>query len=79
VAVKHRWEQLSPRTRRLLIVTGVVESMLKVAALVDLRRRSSSDVHGSKKSWAVAIVLLNSGGLVPVGYFLLGRRKGGAG
>jgi hypothetical protein len=32
-------------------------------------------VHGSKARWATAIVLINSFGAVPIGYFVRGRRK----
>ena len=72
--IKDRWHQLSPRVRRALIITGAIEGALKVAALVDLGRRRQSEVRGSRKVWAVAIVLVNSAGAVPIGYFLKGRR-----
>ena len=34
-----------------------------------------AEVRGSKKRWAVAIVLVNSAGLVPATYLAVGRRK----
>ncbi|HET8603507.1 MAG TPA: hypothetical protein VFM09_06225 [Marmoricola sp.] len=73
---KRRWSDLSERTRRLIVLTGAVEGALKAAALVDLRRRPAEEVRGSKKVWAVAIVLVNSAGALPIGYFALGRRPG---
>jgi hypothetical protein len=75
--MKKRWRDLSPRTRRAIEVAGVIEGILKVAALVDLRRRPASQVRGSRKSWATAIVVLNSAGVVPIAYFVKGRRRVG--
>jgi hypothetical protein len=37
-------------------------------------RRPTADVRGSKARWATAIVVVNSAGAVPIGYFLVGRR-----
>jgi hypothetical protein len=68
------WSDLSPRTRKLLIAAGVVEAGLKVAVLVDLRRRPASEVRGSKRAWA-ASMLANSAGLIPLSYFAFGRRR----
>jgi hypothetical protein len=76
MAIGH-WRDLSPRTRRIVIAVGGVEGLLKLAALVDLRRRRPEAVRGSRKLWAAAIVLVNSAGAVPLAYFLRGRRKAG--
>jgi hypothetical protein len=65
---------LSPRTRKLLIGAAAVETVLKVIMLVDLRRRPPSQVRGSKRVWTVA-TMINSAGLVPLGYFAFGRRR----
>ncbi len=70
-----RWNELSPRTRRLIIVGGTVEGVLKIAALIDLARRPSSQIRGSKAGWAAAITLINSLGAVPITYFTRGRRR----
>jgi hypothetical protein len=72
---KTRWNDLSPRTRRLILVVAAVEGLLKVVALVDLKRRPASQVNGSKIGWAAAIALVNSVGLVPVLYFRRGRKS----
>lgn len=71
---KRRWNELSQRTRRLIIIGGAFEAVLKAAALLDLARRPAAGVRGSKARWAVAIVLVNSVGAVPIAYFLRGRR-----
>ena len=68
------WRELSPRVRRSLVVAGAVEGALKVAALVDLVRRPAGQIRGTKPRWAAAIVLVNSGGLLPLAYFRYGRR-----
>jgi hypothetical protein len=67
-------KHLSPRTRKLLIAAAAVETVLKVIMLVDLRRRSPSQVRGSKRVWSAA-TMINSAGLVPLGYFVFGRRR----
>jgi hypothetical protein len=71
---RKKWNELSPRARRLVVVGASIEGALKIAALVDLARRPADRVRGSKKAWATAIVLVNSMGAVPVAYFLRGRR-----
>jgi bacteriorhodopsin len=64
-----RWSELSRPRQRAIIGAGVVQ-MLLAAALLDLRRRPSEQVRGSKL-WAVA-ALVNFVG--PLAYFAFGRR-----
>lgn len=71
---KTKWSALSPRTRRLIVVGGTMDGLLKIAALVDLARRPAAQVRGPKARWAVAITLINSVGVVPIAYFVYGRR-----
>jgi hypothetical protein len=73
--VKRKWTELSARTRRLVLTGAALEGVLKVAALIDLAQRPASQVRGSKARWALAIVLINSFGAVPAGYFWRGRRR----
>jgi hypothetical protein len=75
VRPKRKWSDLHPRTRRLVVVTGVIEAVLKIAALIDLARRPSTEVRGSKGRWAAAVALTNSLGAVPLAYFAWGRRR----
>jgi hypothetical protein len=70
------WNDLSPRTRKLIIVGAVAEAGLKAAALLDLKRRPADQVRGSKRAWASAM-FLNSAGLIPLSYFVFGRRRAG--
>jgi hypothetical protein len=69
-----RWSDLSTRQRRLIIAAAAAETALKVAMLVDLRRRNASEVRGPKWLWA-ASALINSAGIAPLSYFVLGRRR----
>ena len=68
-----RWRDLSGRSRKMIIAVGVVEAGLKAAVLIDLKRRPASQVRGSRRMWAAAM-LVNSAGLIPLSYFVFGRR-----
>ena len=70
------WSDLSPRARRLLIAGAAAEGLLKLAVLVDLKRRPGSEVRGPKRAWALSMVV-NSAGVIPVAYFAFGRRRRG--
>jgi hypothetical protein len=69
-----QWSDLSERTRRLLIAAAVADGALRVAALVDIKRRSASQIRGRKRLWAAAVALINSAGALPISYFVFGRR-----
>jgi hypothetical protein len=73
---KKKWNELSPRARRFIIIGASFEGVLKVAALIDLVRRPAAQIRGTKARWAAALVLINSVGAVPIAYFLRGRRSG---
>ena len=72
--VTTKWQDLSPRTQRFILISASFEMVLKVAALADLARRPAEQVRGSKPRWAAAIILINSLGAVPIVYFRNGRR-----
>jgi Phospholipase_D-nuclease N-terminal len=74
VKPRRKWDDLEPRTRRLLIAAGAIEGVLKIAALVDLARRPPNEVRGSKGTWAAAVIFLNALGTVPIAYFVWGRK-----
>jgi hypothetical protein len=75
VATRKQWSDLSQRTRRLLTITAVAEGILKVAALIDLKRRPASQVRGPKWLWATVVSVVSSAGVVPISYFIFGRRQ----
>jgi hypothetical protein len=72
---RKRWSDLDERARRLIIVGGGFEGLLKIAALIDLARRPADEVRGSKPRWVAAIGLINSAGVVPISYLVWGRRR----
>jgi len=75
MAAQQRWNNLSEGNRRLIIVVAVAESILKGAALIDLKRRPANQVRGPKWLWAPVIALVNSAGIVSISYFVFGRRR----
>ena len=75
MAARKQWSDLSERTRRLIVTAAVAEGILKVAALIDLKRRPASQIRGPKWMWAAVVAVVSSAGVVPVSYFVLGRRR----
>jgi hypothetical protein len=74
MTARRSWSELSPRTRRVILVAGTAEAVLKVAALADLRRRPANQIRGSKLTWAGFVTVVNSFGVAPLVYFRFGRR-----
>jgi len=75
MAARTQWSDLSERTRRLLITAAAAEGVLKVAALIDIKRRPASQIRGRKWTWAAVVTVVSSAGIVPITYFLFGRRQ----
>ena len=71
---KKRWSDLDPRVRQAILLGGAFEAGLKLASLIDLAQRPRADIRGSKAAWAVALALVNSGGILPIVYMVRGRR-----
>jgi hypothetical protein len=74
MATTRKWSDLSERTRTLIIVAAVADSILKAAALIDIKRRPASEIRGPKWLWAPVVTVVNSAGVVPISYFVFGRR-----
>ena len=74
MATKKKWSERSPRSRRLITITGVIDLALRVATRVDLRRRPAEQIKGSKRLWT-ALAFVNIIG--PLAYFAFGRRRQG--
>jgi hypothetical protein len=75
MAASSRWSELSERKRTLLITAAVAEGILKLAALIDIKRRPASQIRGPKWLWAAVTAVVSSAGVVPISYFLFGRRQ----
>jgi hypothetical protein len=75
VAQRRRWSDLSHGTRRLLVIAAVVEGILKLAALIDMKRRPASQIRGPKWMWATSVAVIGSAGILPISYFVFGRRR----
>ncbi|MCU6479338.1 hypothetical protein QO003_001613 [Arthrobacter silviterrae] len=69
---RQKWQDLAPGKRRAIIVAGVLQLLLQLAALHDLSRRTPLEVNGPKKAW-VAASFINFAG--PIAYFVRGRKK----
>ncbi len=72
-----RWSDLSDGQRKVVATLAVLDAVLKAVALWDLRRRPTRELRGSKKVWGLALTFSSSAGLVPLTYFVLGRRRRG--
>jgi hypothetical protein len=75
MAARKQWSDLSERNRRLLIAAAAAEGILKVAALIDLKRRPAAQIRGPKWLWATAVTVISSAGVLPISYFVFGRRQ----
>jgi hypothetical protein len=67
-----RWGDLGPGQKGAIVLSGVVQLGLLVAALADIYRRPAGEIRGRKGLW-VAAAFVNYVG--PISYFLLGRRR----
>ena len=72
MVVKKQWSERSRRSRTLIVVAGVVEVVLLVATLIDIKRRPADQIKGSKRMWT-ALAFVNIVG--PISYFAFGRRR----
>jgi len=67
-----QWSELSSGQRRSIVLSGVVQVTLLIAALVDIRRRPQEEIRGDKRLWTAAAFVNLLGAL---SYFLFGRRR----
>jgi hypothetical protein len=77
MAAKPKRSEPSERTRKLIIAMAVADSILKAAALIDIKRRPAAQIRGPKWVWAPVVAVVNSAGIVPISYFVFGRRHPG--
>ena len=67
-----RWSELSPQARQRITIAGIVQVVLWLAAVLDLRRRPAEAVNGPKGLW-FGLSFVNFAG--PLAYFAFGRRR----
>jgi hypothetical protein len=67
-----QWKDLTDAQKRGLVLLGVLQLALLAAALIDIRRRPTDQINGSKRLWT-AVVFVNFIG--PITYFLFGRKR----
>jgi hypothetical protein len=68
---KKKWSDLTESQKRAVVVGGVVETIVTVAALRDLAQRSAGAVRGPRAAWALGMFVQPFG---PIAYFAAGRR-----
>ena len=69
---RKRWSELSSGQRRGVVLSGVVQVTLLIAALLDIWRRPEEEIRGSKRLWTAAAFVNFIG---PLSYFIFGRRR----
>lgn len=69
---QRRWEDLTKAQRILVVVGGLIQLSLMLAAQIDMWRRDPAEIRGNRMIWTF-VVLINFVG--PLAYFGFGRRK----
>jgi len=72
MTAKKKWSERSRCRRTLIVAAGVVEAVLLVTTLIDIKRRPADQIKGSKRMWT-ALAFVNIVG--PISYFTFGRRR----
>jgi hypothetical protein len=67
-----KWSELSDRQRALLLAAAAAELSLKIAALIDIKRRPADLIRGPKTLWRAAMAVNLLG---PMSYFTIGRKR----
>jgi hypothetical protein len=68
---RKRWSDLTGSQKSIISVSGLVQMVLLLTALRDLRRRPPELINGSKRLWTYAVFVNYIG---PILYFWKGRR-----
>ena len=68
-----KWAELSDGQRKLIVAAAAAELTLKIAALIDIKRRPAALIRGPKALWRAAMAVNLLG---PLAYFAIGRKRG---
>ena len=69
---KKRWSDLTSAQKGAIVVGGVAELVITVAAVRDLSRRQAAQIRGPKAFWLLTFFVQPVG---PLSYFALARRQ----
>jgi hypothetical protein len=69
---KRKWSDLSGAQRLAIVIVGLIEVVMLVATLRDIRRRPAAEINGSKWLWTAAAFVNFFG---PIAYFIFGRKR----
>jgi len=67
-----KWSELSERQRAFFLAAAAAELALKIAALLDIKRRPAELIRGPKGLWRAAMAINLFG---PLSYFVFGRKR----
>ena len=67
-----RWDELGGTQKGAVVVSGILQAALLVAALADIYRRPADEIRGRKLLWTAASFVNFVG---PISYFLIGRKR----
>lgn len=71
---RKRWQDLSPTAKGAIALGAAVDAGLRAWAGADLAGRSRDEVNGPKWAWATGLAVVNSVGVLPAVYLLVGRK-----
>lgn len=72
---QRRWEDLTGTQRIAVVLGGLIQVALMLAAQVDIWRRDPQEIRGSRWVWTF-VALINFVG--PLAYFFFGRKAAGS-
>ncbi|MFT4087105.1 MAG: hypothetical protein QM658_08095 [Gordonia sp. (in: high G+C Gram-positive bacteria)] len=72
---KRKWKELTTRQRVALVGIAAVDAALRVWAGSDLASRTPEQVNGPKWLWGAGLTVVNSSGILPATYLLVGRKR----
>ena len=68
---KQTWAEMTTTQRVWIVIAGIVQISLLIAAQRDIQRRPADQIRGSKQAWRAASMINFVG---PVSYFVFGAK-----